>query len=746
MTFMKSLAIRIAAAAALLGACATTTSAEVLALRPVRRKPERTVMQAHDADDRLVVKFREDGGVRRQSGQPPVAVDRSDLDARLGPAGASAARLRRLFRRDDAALDAERAAGERRSHRALPNLNLWYEVAVAPGTAAAVCDRLNELPSVEIAVPALRPAPLPIATAATTPDFTSGQGYALAAPEGVGKLDPARTPGADGAGITVVDVEYSWVLDHEDLDLPASTSIDTATPDDPFPDDQGSHGTAVLAELAARDNGYGVTGIVPGATLAVAPANTVEFKYDVARAVNHAAAMLHPGDVILIEQQTPVCGDGLYGPVEWYQPAYDAIAAATALGIVVVEAAGNGAVDLDQRSCDGLFDRSVRDSGAIIVGAADPFSRTRLSFSSFGSRVDLQGWGESVVTAGYGDLFPFDDARRRYTSFFNGTSSASPMVAGVAAAVQSVRKAAGLRPYDPEQVRQLLQVTGTPQAAESTHIGPRPNLVAAAPVAATSCGDGNVDAGEECDDGNFVNGDGCKADCTLPGCSAAPAVTCRLPVAGGKAQLAITDAASDANDRLTWNWAPGDTARADFGLPTSTESYYLCVYDGDELISSTTIPAGGLCNGRSCWKATKKGFEYRDKRGSSDGAVHLALNAAIGGKAIIQFAGAGAGLETPKLGADLTGPIIVQLRQQSDAVCWETTFNPPFAKNDGAHFSTKPTARHRIRTCDAASCDILTLAGAPVHSPFRVDGAGEGSIADFRVNVGSLFGRSFGRH
>ena len=31
-----------------------------------------------------------------------------------------------------------------------------------------------------------------------------------------------------------------------------------------------------------------------------------------------------------------------------------------------------------------------------------------------------------------------------------------------------------------------------------------------------TCGDGNLDSGEECDDGNSINGDGCNADCTKP--------------------------------------------------------------------------------------------------------------------------------------------------------------------------------------------------------------------------------------
>jgi cysteine-rich repeat protein len=37
-------------------------------------------------------------------------------------------------------------------------------------------------------------------------------------------------------------------------------------------------------------------------------------------------------------------------------------------------------------------------------------------------------------------------------------------------------------------------------------------------VTATACGDGVVDAGEQCDDGNVVDGDGCDANCTPTAC------------------------------------------------------------------------------------------------------------------------------------------------------------------------------------------------------------------------------------
>ena len=86
-----------------------------------------------------------------------------------------------------------------------------------------------------------------------------------------------------------------------------------------------------------------------------------------------------------------------YGPIEVVSPVFDAIQTAVANGFVVVEAAGNGSVNLDQAACGTTFDRTVQDSGAIIVGAGQPPSsgadRQRATFSTFGSRVDVQGWG-----------------------------------------------------------------------------------------------------------------------------------------------------------------------------------------------------------------------------------------------------------------------------------------------------------------------------------------------------------------
>ena len=230
-------------------------------------------------------------------------------DVRVSPAS---------FRRSDGLaedkLDAKIAAAERRSGRDLADLNLYYIVEVPSGSDPVdVADRLNGLDIIELAEPQPRPSPPPVDLTPPTSDMSGSQTYKTAAPSSVGALDPVTTPGGDGTGMAVVDVEYEWTSNHEDIELPASANIDTADISNPFGPD---HGTAVLGEIGGKRNGYGITGIAPGSRMLVAPANTVQFGCNPARAIGLALDVLSAGDVILIEQQTSVCNSSNYGPVQ----------------------------------------------------------------------------------------------------------------------------------------------------------------------------------------------------------------------------------------------------------------------------------------------------------------------------------------------------------------------------------------------------------------------------------------------
>lgn len=317
----------------------------------------------------------------------------------------------------------------------------------------------------------------------TTPSFESYQGYLGPAPHGI-DAPAAWRWGMRGQGIWFADVEGGWNAKHEDLPGERITHVVGREINDPG---WRSHGTAVLGEVVGRDNGKGVVGIAPDVERvftasigSTSPAN----------AIDSAARKLRPGDVLLIELQT-TGPRGRFLPMEWYDDVYDAVRAATDRGIVIIEAAGNGNEDLDHKTYKGKFDRTKRDSGAIMIGAGGPprdgfNDREKLDFSNYGSRVDVQGWGRMVATLDYGDLQQCEDGSddwrytdRHYTNRFSGTSSASPIVAGAAVLVQGLAKQRG-RVLSPRALRDLLAKTGTPQAGDTKkNIGPRPNLARA---------------------------------------------------------------------------------------------------------------------------------------------------------------------------------------------------------------------------------------------------------------------------
>jgi serine protease len=447
--------------------------------------PSQAQGQANRNNERLTlhVKFQEGTSIRLR-GTRLVSLgndDLSALDAVL--AGYPGARFERLFSRPEAALDAERRRAEAGGRR-IADRNLWYRLRLGPGTDLdRLIAELKALPIVESAYREPRPAPMPV-----TPDFSGQQGYRDAATDGIDAGYAAAIPGGTGSNVRIIDIEYSWNTNHEDLS--GVNMIANGTPTDPF--SNNDHGTAVLGELWGRDNGIGILGLAHGAWMGTVNASD-DGDYDLADAIDIAASNLQAGDVMLIEQQTQGANGGCDSSgqtgcvaVEWIEAVYDAIVSATSAGVIVVEAAGNGNQNLDGTEYgDGnanSFPAGRADSGAIIVGAgAAPGctspARDRLSFSSFGNRVNLQGWGECVVTSGYGTLQGASMGNTAYTNSFGGTSSASPIVTGAAAILSSIAQQQGVV-MTPAQVRAQLVATGTAQEG-TDHIGPLPNLRAA---------------------------------------------------------------------------------------------------------------------------------------------------------------------------------------------------------------------------------------------------------------------------
>lgn len=344
----------------------------------------------------------------------------------------------------------------------------------------SVISQLRSLSMVDSAYGEPTAAPAP-----SSSSFVNLQSYLQAAPTGISSTAAKAYAGGNGSNVRIFDVEYSWNTSHEDVTKARTALVANGTAVDPFNDN--NHGTAVIGELVADDNAFGVTGAASGASLGLINVDNAERGYDPAGALSAAAAIARPGDVVNIDQQTwgPTPATYDFVPVEWIPEVYDAVKALTASGVIVVEAAGNGYQNLDDATYYGTsFPMGKADSGALIVGAGENCGAPKLSrinYSDYGRRVNLQGPGDCVATTGwYGDLYSAGGVNAYYTSGFNGTSSATPVVSAAAADVSSAYKAKnGVFPT-PAQIRDILVRNSTPQdSSVSGNIGPYPDLVKA---------------------------------------------------------------------------------------------------------------------------------------------------------------------------------------------------------------------------------------------------------------------------
>ena len=232
--------------------------------------------------------------------------------------------------------------------------------------------------------------------------------------------------GVDDDGNGYVDDVNGWDFVYRDND----------------PEDRDAHGTHVAGTIAARgDDSYGVPGVAyearimslkfldgPYGGLSSQAAEAIRY------AVNNGAHVINAS----------------WGGPGQSSAIRNAIAYARSRGVLFVTAAGNEASDNDRF---GSYPGNYTLDNIVSVAASDRQDRLG-SFSNYGDQtVHLAAPGVDIVSTFPGDTW----------GYLDGTSMASPHVAGAAALLKSVEP--GL---NPAAIRQLLMESSTPVPAFSS--------------------------------------------------------------------------------------------------------------------------------------------------------------------------------------------------------------------------------------------------------------------------------------
>lgn len=199
-----------------------------------------------------------------------------------------------------------------------------------------------------------------------------------------------------------------------------------------------------------------------------------------------------------------------------------------------------------------------------------------------------------------------------------------------------------------------------------------------------ACAGVAVANGSPCDDGlACTNPDMCAAGVCAS--AAAPVAGCIQPILPGRASLTLRNASPDTRDSLSWRWLKGGaTTLADFGNPTVSDGFELCLFDETAgiptLALDTVIPAG------ASWTSTNRGFKYSDRTLQNGGVRSLTLKDGVARSASITLKAKGDRLVPPSL--PLTQGPSVRVQLIGADACWEASYGTNRI-NDGVQFKAK---------------------------------------------------------
>jgi subtilisin len=292
-------------------------------------------------------------------------------------------------------------------------------------------------------------------------------------PTGIRRIEAATKTGAlEASNVNVAVIDTGVQLNHSDLNVVNGT--DCVRPGTPA-DDENGHGTHVAGTIAARNNGAGVVGVVPGTKIlavrvlnrsGVGTSSQVICGFDW---VTSTRTDSNPSNDIAVAN---LSFGGIGQPVEpcatTTDPEHRAICNSTAAGVTYVVAAGNDGWDFDFADAPdtpaaypevltvtAMADSDGRSGGAGGPPGCDPgeVDDRYASFSNFaatsgGAAHTIAGPGSCITSTWVGGGYAIE----------SGTSMATPHVSGVAAfCLASGGPCSGMTP---SQVVQKLRVDG----------------------------------------------------------------------------------------------------------------------------------------------------------------------------------------------------------------------------------------------------------------------------------------------
>ncbi len=290
------------------------------------------------------------------------------------------------------------------------------------------------------------------------PEFYNGNYYEAASYDYQELINASKARKiSKGKGVRVAVIDSGIDSDHEDL-RPVTAA--TVIPDEAYgtggfmsgnegPEDHHGHGTQVAGIIAARDNGKGVTGIAPEASVisikaldqkspGAMPSTGIQELLD---AIEYAVS--HNVDIInlSIGMDSSIYYDNIGDPEGVYHDGFvsldAAIANAAAKGIIIVCSAGNNR---------GQVMYPAIHPDVIAVAAYDTMIEDIAEFSAYGPEVDVIAPGTGLNTTTINNDY----------RLFTGTSAATPVVTGAIANLIALARAAK-RSVTPSEVRDYLR-------------------------------------------------------------------------------------------------------------------------------------------------------------------------------------------------------------------------------------------------------------------------------------------------